>query len=188
MFIFRIFLFIYPLPCIKLQYLDVGRVQHNSHRSTESLGGQVLDEVGSDQAVVAVGSGNLTPDHSDLRATDLLLGSVNVGNSLAQVELGVLGSVNTLNLDQGDVGVGHALGTLVRDVLTLNVHCIVSILLEVVAIAWAPSNGPTCFRSPVKNFHSGRHTRGNGGSQGRQVHQGSRDRYQAGNGGNNVHL
>lgn len=102
--------------------LDVGWVQHDSDGSTESLGWQVLSEVGSHNTVVAVGSGDLTPDDSDL-GTSLLLGaSVDVGNSLTQVELSVLCRLNTVDLNQRHVRVGHALGALVGQVLTLNVH------------------------------------------------------------------
>lgn len=70
-----------------------------------------------------MGSGDLTPDDSDLGTSDLLRSSVHVGNSLTQVELSVAWRVNTVNLDQRDVWVGHALRTLVGQVLTLNVHC-----------------------------------------------------------------
>lgn len=106
--------------------LDVGWVQHDSNRSTEGLWWQVLLEVGSDNTVVTVGSGNLTPDNSDLGTSDLLGSSVDVSNSLTQVELSVSWSLDTFDLNQGDVWVGNALRTLVGDVLTLNVHCNVS--------------------------------------------------------------
>lgn len=69
-----------------------------------------------------MGSGNLTPDNSDLGTSDLLVGSVDVGDSLTNVELSVLWGLDTLDLDQRDVWVGNALRTLVGDVLTLNVH------------------------------------------------------------------
>lgn len=103
-------------------HLDVGGVQHDSDRSTKGLGRQVLLEVGSDNTVVTVSSGNLSPDDSDLGASDLLLGSVHVGNSLTQVELSFVSRLDTLDLDQRHVGVCHTLGALVRQVLSLNVH------------------------------------------------------------------
>lgn len=106
--------------------LDVGWVQHDSNRSTEGLWWQVLLEVGSDNTVVTVGSGNLTPDNSDLGTSDFLGSSVDVSDSLTQVELSVSWSLDTFDLNQGDVWVGNALRTLVGDVLTLNVHCNVS--------------------------------------------------------------
>lgn len=104
--------------------LDVGWVQHDSDRSTEGLWWQVLSEVGSDNTVVTVGSGDLTPDDSDLGTSDLLVASVDVGNLLTQVELGVLWRVHTVDLDQGGVWVDQVLGTLVGQVLTLNVQSV----------------------------------------------------------------
>ena len=47
-----------------------------------------------------MGTGNLAPDHSDVGATDLTLSTVNESDLLAEVELGSLGVLNTLNLDQ----------------------------------------------------------------------------------------
>lgn len=38
--------------------------------------------------VITVGTGDLAPDHADLGAADLLLGLVDVGNLLAEVEAG----------------------------------------------------------------------------------------------------
>lgn len=40
----------------------------------------------SSWGVCTVGAGDLAPDHSDLRAANLLLGLVDVGNLLAEVE------------------------------------------------------------------------------------------------------
>lgn len=104
--------------------LDVGWVQHDSHGSTEGLWRQVLLEVGSDNTVVTVGSGDLTPDDSDLGTSDFLVASVNVGNLLTQVEFGVLRRVHTVDLDQRGVWVDQVLGTLVGQVLTLNVQSV----------------------------------------------------------------
>ncbi len=66
-------------------------------------------------------SGDLTPDNSDLGTSDLLGGTVDESNTLTKVELGILGGVDTLNADQGDVGVGNVLAALVGNVLSLNV-------------------------------------------------------------------
>lgn len=44
--------------------------------------------------------GDLTPDHPDVGAADLTLGPVNESDLLAEVEVGGLGVVNTLDLDQ----------------------------------------------------------------------------------------
>lgn len=70
-----------------------------------------------------MGSVDLTPDDSDLGTSDLLGGSVDVGNTLTQVELSVLWGGNALDLDQGDVWVVGLLGSLVGQVLTFDVHC-----------------------------------------------------------------
>lgn len=56
-----------------------------------------------------MGSVDLTPDDSNLGASDLLGGSVDVGNTLTQVELGILWSGNALNLDQRDIWVVDSL-------------------------------------------------------------------------------
>lgn len=103
--------------------LDVGWVQHDSNRSTEGLWWQVLLEVGSHDTVRTVGSGNLTPDDSDLGTSHFLGSSVHVSNSLTQVELSILRSLDTVDLNQRNVWVGNVLRTLVGQVLTLNVHC-----------------------------------------------------------------
>ena len=89
--------------------LDVRWVQHDSNRSTKGLWWQVLSEVGSDQSVGSMGSGNLTPDNSNLGTSDFLLRTVNVGNTLTQVELGILRVGHTVNLDQRHLGVGYVL-------------------------------------------------------------------------------
>lgn len=103
--------------------LDVGRVEHDSDRRAKGLGGKVVSESSSDNTRVAVGSGDLTPDDSDLGTSDLLGGSVDVSNSLSNVELGLFGGSNTLDLDERDVRVNDSFASLVRDVLSLNVNC-----------------------------------------------------------------
>lgn len=105
-------------------HLDVGWVQEDSDRGTKSLSWQVGLEVGSHSTGRTVGSGDLTPDDSDLGPSDLLGGSVHVSDTLTEVELGILSSGHTLNLHQRDVWVGDRLGSLVGDVFTLHVHCI----------------------------------------------------------------
>lgn len=47
-----------------------------------------------------VRAGDLAPDHPDVGAADLTLGPVNESDLLAQVEVGSLDVINTLNLDQ----------------------------------------------------------------------------------------
>lgn len=69
-------------------------------------------------------AGDLTPNDADLGATDLLGGAVDKGDTLAKVELGLLRSGNTLNLDQGNRGVVGTLGALVRQVLALDIQTV----------------------------------------------------------------
>lgn len=69
-------------------------------------------------------AGDLTPNDTDLGATDLLGGAVDKGDTLAKVELGLLGSGNTLNLDQGNRRVVGTLGALVRQVLALDIQTV----------------------------------------------------------------
>lgn len=52
--------------------------------------------------------GDLAPDNPDLGAADLLLAPVDESNLLAEVEVGGLGGVNALQLEQAGVGVGVA--------------------------------------------------------------------------------
>lgn len=57
-------------------------------------------------------SSDLAPDDTDLGAADLLLGAVDESDLLSEVEVGGVGAVDTLNLDQaggGTVGVSRAL-------------------------------------------------------------------------------
>jgi len=53
-----------------------------------------------------VRSGNLAPDHADLGAANLLLAPVNIGDLLAEVEVGGICVINTLDLDQAGARVG----------------------------------------------------------------------------------
>lgn len=57
--------------------------------------------------------GDLAPDHPYLRAPNLLLAAVDVCNALAQVEGCGARGVDALDLDEGGVGVGVTLATLV---------------------------------------------------------------------------
>ena len=98
---------------IQLTNLNVRWVQEDSDRSTESLGWQVVSESSSDNTRVTVGSGDLTPHNSNLRTSNFLGSSVNVGNTLTQVELSILWSSDTFDLDQRDIWVVDSLGSLV---------------------------------------------------------------------------
>lgn len=58
-------------------------------------------------------AGDLAPDDADLGSADLLLTLVDVGDALAEVEVGGVDVVDTLDLDQTHLGVGDMLATLV---------------------------------------------------------------------------
>lgn len=96
-------------------------VQHDANGSTERLSGKGRSELGSDNARVAVRSGNLAPDHSDLGSPDLLLAPVDVGDLLAQIEVGSVAAVDTLNLEEAGLGVGDVARALVAQVASLDV-------------------------------------------------------------------
>lgn len=96
-----------------------------------------MAELGANDAGIAVRPGDLAPDdlyklsapnssyqnfcipYPDLGALDLALRTVDKSDALAEVESGVLGGVDTLNLDQRGVRVGVALATLEGQVLAL---------------------------------------------------------------------
>ena len=60
-------------------------------------------------------SSNAPPDNADLRTLHLALGTVDVRNALAQVELGILLVPDAFNLDEGSVRARIALSTLVAE-------------------------------------------------------------------------
>jgi hypothetical protein len=97
------------------------RVQHDTNGSTERLGGEGRGELGADDTRVSVRAGDLAPDDADLGALDRPLCAVDVGNTLAKVEVGGVGVVDTLDLDQTRLGVGDMPATLVAKVATLDV-------------------------------------------------------------------
>lgn len=110
-----------PTPAETLLHLYRRGVQHDANRGAERLGGERAGELGADNARVTVRTGNLAPDDADLGAADLLLGLVDVGDLLAEVEVGGSGVINTLDLDQAGLGVDGVSATLVAQVTTLDV-------------------------------------------------------------------
>lgn len=96
-------------------------VEHDTNRSTERLGGKRVGELGSNDARVTVGSGDFAPDDANLGSSDLLLRLVDIRDLLAQVEVGGVGVINTLNLDQTRLGVGGVSVALIAQVTTLDV-------------------------------------------------------------------
>lgn len=79
-------------------HLDVGRVEHDTDSGAESVRRKVLLELGTDDTVVTVGTGDLAPHNTDLRTVDLLAGLVNISDSLTKVKLSVLSAGNTSSL------------------------------------------------------------------------------------------
>lgn len=73
-----------------------------------------------------MGSDNFTPNDSDLGTVLLFRGTVDESNALAEVEPGLLGGLNTLNLDERDVRIGDVLRTLVAQVTGLSIQPSVS--------------------------------------------------------------
>jgi hypothetical protein len=104
--------------------LDVGGVEHDADGSAEGLGGEVVAELGAHNTGVAVRAGDLAPDHANVGAADLTLGAVDESDLLAKVEVGGLGVINTLNLDQAGVGSKGVLATLVAEVTSLDVKAV----------------------------------------------------------------
>lgn len=69
-------------------------------------------------------SSNLSPDDSNARPSDLLLGLVDVRYTFTKVELCFLRRVAALNLQERHIWVCRALGTLIRDVTGLGVQSV----------------------------------------------------------------
>ena len=59
-----------------------------------------------------MGAGDASPDAADLGSVDLTLGAVDESDALAEVELGVSSSLDTLDLDERDIGALVALSAL----------------------------------------------------------------------------
>lgn len=91
-------------------------VQHDADGRAERLGGERVAELGADNAGVAVGTGDLAPDDADPGAADLLLGLVDVGDLLAEVEVRGVRVVDALDLDEAGRGVRDVAGALVGQV------------------------------------------------------------------------
>ena len=94
---------------------------YDTDGGTERLGGQVVAEASLDHTAGAVGAGNAAPDDADLGAVLLLVGAVDVGDALAEVELRVLGRLDTFDLEKRHIGVLAALGTFVAQDTALGV-------------------------------------------------------------------
>merc|ERR1719215_307104 len=93
-------------------------------RLAESLRGDVLPELGTHHAGVAVCAPDLAPHNAELGILDFLLRLVNVRDLLAKVPSGVLAGAHTVELQQCAVRVGVGLATLVAedDSLRIQAH------------------------------------------------------------------
>lgn len=99
-------------------------VQHDADGRAERLGRERVAELGADNAGVAVGTGDLAPDDADPGAADLLLGLVDVGDLLAEVEVRSVRGVNALDLDEAVRGVRDVAGACVGQVTSLHVKAV----------------------------------------------------------------
>jgi hypothetical protein len=97
---------------------------YHTDGSTKGLGGKVVAELGLDDTVSTMSTGDTAPDNTDLAAVNLTLGTVDVSDALAEVELSISRSLDTLNLDERGVLVLVALGTLVAQNTALAVKTI----------------------------------------------------------------
>lgn len=87
---------------------DPRRIQHHSDPVADGFGREVAGELGPDHAAVSVGAGHFAPDHTGLigftsRSHCVLLGLVDVGAALAQVEVDLVSAVAALQLQQSRV-------------------------------------------------------------------------------------
>ena len=97
-------------------FLDSGGVKHHTDHLGDSAGGKVVGELGTDDTAVAVGAGDLAPDDSALLAALVsLLGLVDVSDTLADVESGVLLGLDTLDSEEGGAHVLVSLASLVAE-------------------------------------------------------------------------
>lgn len=106
---------------VAVKRLDARRVEHDANTSGESLRRDVVCELGTNNTRVTVGTGDATPDDADLGTTDLLGGLVDVGDTFAEVELGLVRLLDTLNLDERGVAPSDALRALVAHDPSLDV-------------------------------------------------------------------
>lgn len=77
---------------------------------------------------------DLAPDDTDLGATDLLLAPVHVCDPLAEVEVGGLGVIDALDLDEGGAWAEGVLATLEGNVLALDITNKPGVLVQSLAI------------------------------------------------------
>jgi hypothetical protein len=79
-----------------------------------------------------VSTSNTTPDDTDLGTVDFALSTVNISNTLTEIELSILGGLDTFNLDERNVRVLGTLGTLETQDAALAVKTIYDIDMLVI--------------------------------------------------------
>lgn len=77
---------------------------------------------------------DLAPDDTDLGATDLLLAPVHVCDPLAEIEVGGVGVIDALDLDEGGAWAQGVLATLEGNVLALDITNKPNVLVRSLAI------------------------------------------------------
>lgn len=88
-------------------------ISYHAHSKTKGGDREVGGELGLNLARVSVGTGDAAPNDPVLRAFDGLGGLVDKSNTFTEVEHGSLLVVNSLQAENGGVGVGVAQSALV---------------------------------------------------------------------------
>ncbi len=122
-------------------YLDVGRIHHlhpkhstliqnskyslkyHTERCAIGARGKRSAELGAHSPRITMNTGDLTPNGAGLLSTLIGLGgTVDVGNTLAQIPVGLLLTVHILQLDDGGGGILGTLAALIAHVASLDVQ------------------------------------------------------------------
>lgn len=100
---------------------------YDADRSAKALGWQVVAEASLHNTVGTVSASNATPNDTELRAVLHSLCTVDIRDTFAEVELSILGGLDTFELNERDIGVLVALGTLVTQNTALAVQTVIPI-------------------------------------------------------------
>ena len=80
-----------------------------------------LPKLGAHHSWIAMRSSHLAPHHTELASLHLLLSLVDVGHTFTNIELGILLGTDTINLQQGAVGIAIGLASLVTSVVIVTI-------------------------------------------------------------------
>lgn len=98
-------------------------VEHNTDGSAKSAGRKRGGELGTDSTTVTVDAGDLAPDNAALLALLIgLAGTVDVGDALAKIPIGIDGVADMLQRQDGGGRVLESLAALISEVTSLNVQ------------------------------------------------------------------